>query len=155
MITPGHCASSLIPAVDVAHFDIENGALKSIHARIPANLVVVVAAAHAVLAQHPYALGQFIGVRRHHAGVAGGAHVLGGIKAECGNVAQPAGLRTFPLRAPGLRRIFNQLQTPLSADPPKCRPVGALAVEVYRQNRAHGLSHPGRPEPAQRPWGTG
>ncbi len=51
------------------------------------NLVVVVAAAHAVLAQHASAFGQVGGIGGDHAGVARGAQVLGGIEAEGGRIA--------------------------------------------------------------------
>jgi hypothetical protein len=48
---------------------VENGALEAVHARVPAHLVVVVAAAHAVLAQHLRALGQLVGIGGDHAGI--------------------------------------------------------------------------------------
>src|ERR1039458_6981096 len=60
VIALGHGAAELIPAADVLELDAENGALEAIHARVPAHLVVMVAAAHPMLAQHAGALGQFV-----------------------------------------------------------------------------------------------
>jgi hypothetical protein len=67
--------------------DLKKGCLKTIHAGVPTHLVVVVAAAHAVLAQHARPLVQLIRVGGYHPGVAAGAQVLGGIKAESRGVA--------------------------------------------------------------------
>ena len=116
----------------------EDGALEAVHARVPAHLVVVVAAAHSVLAQHLHPLGQLVGVGRHHAGVARRAQVLGGIKAEGGGVAQRARFHSLPLRAPGLGGVFNQLQPMLLSKTGKGGPVGALAVEMHGQNGSDG-----------------
>src|ERR1019366_1624387 len=114
----------LIPAVDVAELDPEDCTLEAVHARVPADLVVIVAAAHAVLAQHLHALGQFVGVGGDHAGVSGCTQILGWIKAESGDVAKAAGLApqrrrpvagdpavyAVPLRAPGLGGVFNEFE---------------------------------------------
>ena len=62
-----------------------------------------------MLAQHFDPLGQLGGVGRHHAGVARGAQVFGGIKAEGGGVTKSARLHPLPLRAPGLGGVFNEL----------------------------------------------
>jgi hypothetical protein len=124
----------MVPALDVAKLDGENGALEAVHAGVPADLVVVVAASHAVLAQHPGALGQVIGIHSDHAGVAGGAQVLGGIKAEGGDVAQSAGLDSAPFRAPGLGCVFNDSQAALLSKTRKR--IGALAKEVDGEDGA-------------------
>ena len=110
VVAPGRGVAGMVPAGDVLELDVEDGALKAVHARVPAQLVVVVAAAHAVLAQHFYPLGQFIGVGGDHARFAGGAEVLGGIKAEGGNLAKGAGLYAVPFGAPGLGGVFNELE---------------------------------------------
>ncbi len=78
----------LVPSRHVFELDRKDGALEAVHARVPADLVVVVAAAHAVLAQHAGALGEVVGIGGDHAGIACGAQVLGGIEAEGGGVAQ-------------------------------------------------------------------
>ena len=64
-----------------------------------------------MLAQHAGALGQLVGVGGDHAGVAGGAEVFGGIKAEGGDVAESAGFHAMPLGTPGLGCVFDQLET--------------------------------------------
>ncbi len=133
MVAPGHRAAGLVPAVDVLELDVENGALEAVHARVPADLVVVVAAAHAVLAQHLYPLGQFVGIGGDHAGVARGAQVLGGIKAEGGYIAQPAGFYAVPFRAPGLGGVFDQLQ---SVFPPKTGKSGPNRRTGRKDGRA-------------------
>jgi hypothetical protein len=56
----GDCAPGFVPALNILELDCEDGALEAVHAGVPANLVVVVAALHAVLAEHLYAIGQFI-----------------------------------------------------------------------------------------------
>ena len=70
---------------------LKHGTLEPVQAGVPADFVVVVAAAHPVLAEHAGAFGDLIGVGGHHAGVAGGAEVLGGIEAEGGDIAEGAG----------------------------------------------------------------
>ena len=112
----------------------EDCALKAVHARVPAEFVVVVAAAHSVIAQHAGALGQFVGVGRDHPRVSGGAQVLGGIKAEGRGIAQSACFYAIPLRAPGLGGVFNELDAVAFAEMPEGRPVGTLAVEVNGQD---------------------
>ncbi len=115
VIARGQCAARLGPCANVFELHRQHRALESIHARVPAQLVVVVAAAHAVLAQHLHPLGKLVGIRGDHAGVAGRAQVLGGIKAECGDIAQAARLHAIPLGAPGLRGVFDDGQPALSS----------------------------------------
>ena len=105
VVAPGDGAAGLVPAVDVFELDLEDGALEAVHAGVPADLVVVVAAAHAVLAQHAGALGQVVGVGGDHAGVARGAQVLGGIEAEGGGIAEGRrpSARPIPRPRPGRR----------------------------------------------------
>ena len=134
VISLRHRAPLLVPAVDVLQLHAENGSLEPVHARIPADLVVVVAAPHPVLAQHSQALGNLIGVGRHHAGIARRAQVLGGIEAERRHIAQSAGLPPLPLRAPRLGGILDELQSALSSKTSKTIPVDSLAVQMHRQN---------------------
>src|SRR3954454_14524543 len=77
----GDCSAPVVPARDVLELDFENCSLKAIEACVPSHLIVMVAAAHSMLAQHSRALGNFVIVGGDHAGVAGGAEVLGGIEA--------------------------------------------------------------------------
>ncbi len=103
------------------------------------SLVVVVAAAHSVLAQHAGALGEFVGVGRDHAGVARGAEVLGGIEAEGGGIAESACFYPLTIGAPGLGGVFDELEIALFGDAGEGGPVGALAVEVDGEDGLDGL----------------
>src|SRR5258708_565925 len=76
VIPLGNGAAGIIPAGNVLELDLQDGALESVEARVPADLVVVIAAAHSVLAQHAGALGQRIAVGSDHPGVAGSPHIL-------------------------------------------------------------------------------
>ena len=138
VIAAGDGAAELVPAVDVLELDGEDGALEAVHAGVPADFVVVVAAAHSVLAQHAGALGDFIGVGGDHAGVARGAEVLGGIKAEGGGIAESAGMNALPFGSPGLRGVFNELEIALFCDAGEGGEIGALAVEMDGENGADG-----------------
>ena len=101
----GDGAAGIVPAGDVLELDLEDGALKAIEPGVPADFVVMVAAAHSVLAEHAGAFGDLVVVGGDHAGVAGGAEVLGGIEAEGGGIAQRAGglCRSIRLPRPGRR----------------------------------------------------
>ena len=134
MVALGHYAPGLVPAFDVLELDVEDRALNAVEARVPAHLVVVVAAAHAVLAQHPHVLGQFVRISGDHAGVSGGAQVFCGIKAEGGGGAECPRFHSLPLRAPGLGGVFNEGQVMLSSETGKRGPIGALAVKMNRQD---------------------
>ena len=128
VIAAGDGAAELVPAVDVLELDGEDGALETVHAGVPADLVVVVAAAHSVLAQHAGALGDFIGVGGDHASIACSAEIFGGIKTEGGGIAERTRMHALPFCAPGLRGIFDELEVALFCDTGKGGEIGALAV---------------------------
>src|ERR1035438_2898882 len=130
VVALGRLAAGLVPALDVLELDGEDGALEAVHAGVPADLIMVVAALHAVLAESADPLGQLAGIGGDHAGVAGGAQVLGGIKAEGGDVAEAPGFHSVPLGAVGLGGVFDELELALTSDTGKRGPVGWLAVEV-------------------------
>jgi len=92
-----------------------------------------------LLAQHAGALGDFIGVGGDHAGVARGAEILGGIKAEGGGVTERTGFDPLPLGSPGLRGVFDELEIALFCDAGEGREIGALAVEMDGQNGAEAF----------------
>ncbi len=58
VVAPRDCAPSLVPVFNMFELDLEDGSLEAIHAGVPAKLVVVVAAAHAVLAEHAGPFGE-------------------------------------------------------------------------------------------------
>src|SRR6185437_5889280 len=140
LIARGDFATSLVPAADVLEFDAENRTLKPIHAGVPAQLLVMVAAAHAVLAQRAEALGNLVAAGGHHAGVAGGAEFLGGVKTESRGIAKRPCLRAAPFRIPGLGGIFDEKQTALASQVRKHVPIGALTIEVNGKNGAYRSS---------------
>ena len=107
----GYLAAGIVPILNVVELDLENCALESIEAGVPSDFVVVVALAHAVLAQHAGALGQLVGIGGDHAGIARGTEILGGIKAEGGDMAERAGFHAMALGTPGLGCVFDQLET--------------------------------------------
>jgi len=110
-------SSRIVPAGNVLQLDAEDGGLHAIETRVPSYLVVVVAASHSVLAQHPGALGQLIRIGRHHPGVSSSAQVLGGIKAEGGDIAKPAGFHAVPLSAVSLGRVLDEPQPIFRSEP--------------------------------------
>jgi len=140
VVAAGHVVARVVPALDVAELDGEDGALEAVHAGVPTDFVVVVAAAHAVLTEHFGALGQLAGVRSDHAGIAGGTEVFGGIEAEGGDIAKSSGFDSTPLRAPSLGCVFDEREAALLADTGEGGPVGALTEEVNWQDGADGFS---------------
>ena len=63
VVAGGAVAALLVPLGQIAEFDFEDGGLDGVEAGVPADLVVEVAAAHAVGAQHAGALVVFGGER--------------------------------------------------------------------------------------------
>src|SRR6185503_10084224 len=129
-----NCAAGVVPAGDVLELDFEDGALEAVKARVPADLIVIVAAAHSVLAQHAGALGDLVVVSGEHAGVSGRAEILGGVKAERGSVTKCS--RGFAVRfgTPGLGSVFDQPEAVFGCDPGEGIPVRALPIKVDRQD---------------------
>ena len=140
VVATGNVVAGMVPGVDVAELDGEDGALEAVHAGVPADFVVVVAAAHAVLTEHFGALGEVAGVGGDHAGVACGTEVFGGIEAEGGDVAEGSGFDSTPLGAPGLGGVFDEREVALLGDAGEGSPVSTLAKEVNGEDGADGVS---------------
>jgi len=130
VIAAGDGAAELVPAVDVLELDGEDRTLEAVHAGVPSDFVVIVAAAHSVLAQHAGALGDFVGVGGDHAGIPRRAEIFGGIKAEGSGVTERACMHALPLSSPSLRGVFNELEIALFCDAGERRKIGALAVKM-------------------------
>jgi hypothetical protein len=109
-----------------------------------------VAAAHSVLAQHFDPFGQFCRIGGDHAGVAGGAQILGRVEAEGSDVTERSGLHAVPFRTPGLGCVFHQLESVLLPEARKGCPVGALAVEVDGENGAKAFDWSALQDPVHR-----
>src|SRR5208337_1144721 len=88
----GDRTAALVPLADVAQFYAEHRALDGVHAGVPANLVVIVAASGTVIAQPLHVLAYLRGGCRGGTCVAKCAQVLGGIKAEGGSAAKGSGV---------------------------------------------------------------
>ena len=98
VVAGGAVAALLVPFGKVAQLDLENGGLDRVEAGVPADLVVVVAAGHAVGAQRAGVGGELWVGGGDQAGVAEGGEVFGGVEAEGGGsrrasqrAARPAG----------------------------------------------------------------
>ena len=122
-------APRLVPCTDVLQLHRQHRTLESVHARVPAQLIVVVAPPHSLVAQHLHALRHIIAVCCHHARIARRAQVLRGIKTERRRIAQPAGLHSIPLRAPRLRGVFDNRQ-PRVLGPASKRPSRRQAIHT-------------------------
>src|SRR5579872_7198285 len=72
----------LIPAFDMMQFYAENGGLNCVHAAVPSDFFVVIAARAAVIAQVSHALCGVEITRCNQSSIAIRAEVLGGIKTE-------------------------------------------------------------------------
>ena len=136
IVAVGKCCAAAIPGREMAEFYGEDGGLHAVEPRVPADLVVGVAAAHAVGAEHAGALCELGGGGGEETGVTGGAEIFGGIEAEGGGVAERAGGPAGPGGAEGLGGVFEEQQIVLLAEGVEGVHVGALAVEVDRQERA-------------------
>ena len=115
VVAGGAVAALPVPFGKVAQLDLENGGLDGVEAGVPADLVVVVAAGHAVGAERAGAGGELRVGGGDEAGVAEGGEVLGGVEAEGGGVAERAGAagrlaRRSPRCAEGLGGVFDQKQ---------------------------------------------
>ncbi len=86
-ILGGSLASLFIPFLDVFQLHQENGCLEGIEPAIPAHFVVVVAAAHAVVAQHVDSFGQSFVAGSDQPGISAGAQILGWVEAERREIA--------------------------------------------------------------------
>ncbi len=139
MVSQRSLSAQRIALIDVTQVYAQDCSLETVHARIPAQLVMVVANAHAVLAQHPRALGQFRIVGCDHACVARRIEIFCGIKAEGSYIAQTAGFGFTPARAPGLRCVLHQRQPKLLRQRFEVFPYNALSVKVNGQYCRHRL----------------
>src|SRR3569833_2316758 len=116
MVAFGDGPTGVVPARDVFEFDFEDGALEAVEAGVPSEFVVVVAAAHSVLAKHAGAFGDVVVTGGDDAGVSGGAEVLGGVEAEGSGVAEGAGGFAVPFGTPGLSGVFEDIEASVAAD---------------------------------------
>ncbi len=112
-------------------------ALKTVHARIPADLVVIIAAAHAMLAQLFDPLGHSSELVVTMPASPGGAQVLGRIKAESRGVSQsPAFAPSHS--APGLGCVLDQLEPAYLSQGGQKRSGRNIGRKMYREDSLEG-----------------
>src|ERR1017187_6548620 len=135
VVAGGAIAAQLVPLRKVAQFDLENSSLDGVKAGVPADLIVVVAAGHAVGAQGARVGRELRAGRGEKAGVSEGGEVLGGVEAERGGGAEGACGAATPRCAEGLGGVLDQKKSRAVASyGSEGVPVGALAVEVDGQD---------------------
>ena len=130
VVASGVVAALLVPPGEVAEFDLEDGGLDGVEAGVPADLVVIVAAAHAVGAEDAGVVVDGGGGGGDEAGVAHGAEIFCGVEAEGCGVAEGAGGGAVPGGSEGLGGVFDEEEVVVLFQGGECVPVGALAVEV-------------------------
>src|ERR1039458_5848478 len=89
-------------------FHPQHRRLHGIEAAVPADLFVVIPLAASVIAQTSNVRRQLLVVGGDASAIAIGAQVLGGIKAESGNLAECSCFLVAPFGAECLRRIFDK-----------------------------------------------
>ncbi len=130
VVAGGVVAALLIPLREVAKFDLEDGGLDGVEAGVPADLVVVVAAAHAVGAEDAGVVVDCVGGGGDEAGVAHGAEIFCGVEAEGCGVAKGSCGDAVPGGSEGLGSVFDEEEVVVLFQEGECVPVGALAVEM-------------------------
>src|SRR5882757_1867504 len=136
VIPCGQDAAAIVPLVHVAQFYQQNRSLEGVQPAVPTNLFVMVTDLHAVCpeaANTPCDCGAGCG---NHAGLSRRAEIFGGVKAKCRCCSKSACGNATPLRSKGLRRILDQQTVAGGCRGSQGGPVGALAVEMYRQKGA-------------------
>ena len=108
VVAGGVVAALLVPPGKVAEFDLEDGGLDGVEAGVPADLVVIVAAAHAVSAEDAGVVVDCGGGCGDQAGVADGAEIFCGVEAEGCGVAEGSGGDAVPGGSEGLGSVFDE-----------------------------------------------
>ena len=114
VVTDGMVAALLIPPGQIAELNLKDGGLDGVEAGVPADLLVIVAVAHAVGAKDA---GVVIDGGRgggDEAGVSHGAQIFCGIEAEGGCVAQCSGGDAIPCGSKGLGGVFDEQEVVVS-----------------------------------------
>ncbi len=124
-----------VPSVEVPQLYPEDGRLHRIEAAVEADRSMLILFARAAVAQHRDPLGEIGPRRRHRPAVAGSAEVLGRIEAEAADIAEAAGAPAAIKGAVRLSRVLDHRQRMLCRDGGHCIHIGALPVEVHRDDR--------------------
>ena len=96
---------------------------------------MIVAATHAVGAKDAGVVVDCSRGCSDEAGVAHGAEVFGWVEAEGSRIAESAGGNSIPRGPEGLGGVFDEVEVVTLFQCRECVPVGALTVEMNRQDR--------------------
>ncbi len=107
VVAGGEGASFFVPTGEMAEFYLEDGGLEGVEAGVPADLVVEVAAAHAVGAEYAGVIVKCGGGSGDEAGVSEGGEIFGGVEGEGCGVAQGSGGHSVPGSSEGLSGVFD------------------------------------------------
>ena len=108
VVAGGVVAALLVPLGEVAEFDFEDGGLDGVEPGVPADLVVIVAAAHAVGAKDAGVVVNRGGSSSDEAGVSHGTQIFCGIEAEGGGIAKGSCGDSIPCGSEGLGCVFDE-----------------------------------------------
>ena len=124
-------AAALVPLLDETQFDAQHRALDSVHAGVPANLLVVVAAGRTVIPQPLHVLAHIKVHGGRGSGIAKCAEILGWVKAEGRGASQGSGMAPIPCGSKGLRGIFDDHELVGGGNCVKGVSIHTLAVEMH------------------------
>src|SRR5204862_4849846 len=112
--------------------------------KIAANEVMIITRLHPVLSANADTLCERLVAANDHPGIAGGAEILGRIKAEGSHLTDCSSLRFAVsqriLSAERLRRIFDHFQPKAAGNREHCVHVAAKAVKMNGNNRANAIA---------------
>ena len=129
------------PGLEIAELDAKDGGLDGIESRVEADLVVMVLGLHAMDPQPSQGSAQEWVIGRHHPTIAEAAQVLGGVEAERGGLAEPAGPASLVGRTDRLGGILQHEQAVMPRDLVDRVHVGGLTVEMDRDDRTRLRRH--------------
>ena len=132
-ITRGEGGAAGVPRGEAGEFHAQGGGGEFVEAGIEAGRFVVVTLARAVVAEGAEFSGEFGVVGRDRAGVGERAEIFSGIKTDARRVAERARGAVGRASAVGLRGVFEDEEAAARGEGVERGHVGALAVEVDRQ----------------------
>ena len=130
----GPLATSLAPAIEVGEFDLENGGLDGVDAKIATDQGVEVAWFHAVIPEGPHFGSEGVAVADDHSCIAEGSEVFGGVEGEPAGLADGTGGSEGVAGAEGLSGVFEDGDTQWAREVEDGVHIGALAEEVDGNN---------------------
>ena len=130
----GPLATPLAPLIEVGEFDLKNGGLDGIDAKVSADQGVEVAWFHAVIPKCPHFGREGVIVADDHSCIAEGSEVFGGVEGEPAGLADGTGGPEGVAGAEGLSGVFEDGNAERASEMEDGVHVGALAEEVDGNN---------------------